>query len=66
MEGHGIPDVAPFAGAWIEIDSNRPNGHSSCRSHPSRVRGLEKEYSLFWNCLGKITLEKIFNSENPH
>ena len=34
-------DVAPFTGAWIEIDLNAGAGTPDDGSHPSRVRGLK-------------------------
>ncbi len=39
-------DVAPFAGAWIETSCRIRTELSSCRSHPSRVRGLKLKLVL--------------------
>ena len=40
---HPLPDleVAPFTGAWIEIDALRISEIVGKKSHPSRVRGLK-------------------------
>mgnify|MGYP001111911149 CR=1 FL=1 len=34
-------DVAPFTGAWIEINKTGNAANISASSHPSRVRGLK-------------------------
>ena len=36
----GIP-VAPYTGAWIEIEHLTQNQHTLILSHPTRVRGLK-------------------------
>ncbi len=37
--------VAPFAGAWIEIQKELDQKRQGHRSHPSRVRGLKYSFS---------------------